>query len=94
MPTTSMAGDCANAVTEEGDEEPESRMNGILCMQDLRHTSLHKFFSTNTGRYVPSTNVPQLQTSVIAPNEDLVQIGGRMKKAYSDKSYLERNLAM
>ena len=39
MPTTSMAGDCANTVTE-GDEDSESLINGILCMQDLRQTLL------------------------------------------------------
>lgn len=47
MPTTSMAGDCANAVTEEGDEDSESLMNGILCMQDLRRT-LIQVSSINT----------------------------------------------
>jgi hypothetical protein len=88
-----MAGDCANAVTEEGDEDSESLVNGILCMQDLRWT-LIQVSSINTWRYVPSTNVPQLQTSVIAPDEDFVQIGGGMKKVYSDKSGLEMNLAM
>ena len=40
MPTTSMARDCANTVTEEGDEDSESLINGILCMQDLRQTLL------------------------------------------------------
>jgi hypothetical protein len=35
-----------------------------------------------------------LQTPVIAPDEDFVQIGGGMKKVYSDKARLEMNLAM
>jgi len=62
-------------------------------MQDLRQTFI-RVISINTRQYAPSTNVPQLQTSVIAPDEDFVQIGGGMKKTYSDKARLEMNLAM
>jgi hypothetical protein len=92
MPTTSMAGDCAIAVTEEGDEDSESWIKGILCMQELTDIYLGYFYIVR--RDVPSTNVPKLQASVTAPEEDFVQIGSGMKKACSDKARFEMNLAM
>jgi hypothetical protein len=78
MPTTSIAGDCANAVTEAGewsDDDSERRAKGILCMQVLTQT-FHRVILTGTLLYALGTNIPQLQTSVVAPDQDFVQVSG------------------
>lgn len=73
MPITSIAGDCAKAVTEagEGSDDSERRAKGILWMRVLPQT-FRRVILTCTLLDALGTDIPQLQTSVVAPDDNFV----------------------